>query len=229
MNERFRPNTFERLEQGSEARRAHIEAARGITDDEILVLDNSQTTLFSKLKESLSRFLKPVSGRVALPISAVLLTIAAACAGGGGREEETRTSEQFADNLPVTLSEVCKLYVSSAYLGPNEGEFKRRLGNTMIGAYLDSNSQDPDARALYLSGLGFILSLETVDDFDLVESSFRLAVDRGLPKAQEELATSVTESFSRLAEGADIEKEVANLADKTFDIVDDLEANVCPE
>ncbi|OGD89632.1 hypothetical protein A3D07_00935 [Candidatus Curtissbacteria bacterium RIFCSPHIGHO2_02_FULL_42_15] len=168
--------------------------------------------------------------RAALPLSAILLTVTAACAKGeSDKPNEVMGSEKFTDDLPMTLREVCKLYVSSANLGPDEGEVERRLGNTMIGSFLDSNSQDPDARALYLSGLGFMLSIETGEDFDLVESSFTLAIDRGLPEVQEELATSVIESLSRLEEGADIEKEAADIVDKTFAIVDDLDANVCPE
>src|SRR3989344_1315161 len=79
MNERYKPNTFERLEQGSEVRRTHIEAAREICDDEILVINDPQTTLFSKIQESLRFFLRPVDRRVALPVSVILLIIAVAC------------------------------------------------------------------------------------------------------------------------------------------------------
>ena len=83
MAERFQPNTFERLEQGSKARLAQIEAAQGIGDDEILVLEEPQITLFSRLKESLGNIVRPVRGRIAVPVGMVILTIAAACSGGG--------------------------------------------------------------------------------------------------------------------------------------------------
>ena len=70
---------FVRLNQGSEARLTQIEAAKGIGDEEILVLDNPQTTLFSKIQESLRFFLRPVDRRVALPVSVILLIISVAC------------------------------------------------------------------------------------------------------------------------------------------------------
>lgn len=86
----FGPNQFERLAQGSEARLAQIEAGKRIGNEEILVLEDPQTTLFSKFKESLSRILKPVNGKVAVPVSVVLLTIAAACSRGEEKIEGPR-------------------------------------------------------------------------------------------------------------------------------------------
>ena len=101
MNERFGPNTFERLEQGGDARLVQIETAKGLGTDEILVLDNPQTTLFSKLKESLSNIISPVGGRVAVPVGMVILTIAAACYGGGkDKPEDVGGSETFSTQFP---------------------------------------------------------------------------------------------------------------------------------
>src|SRR3989344_2207 len=124
MNELFRPNTFERLGQGSEARRAHIDAARGIGDEEILVLEDPKTTLFSKFKESLNNFIKPAGRSFALPASVVLLTIAAACSNGDkDKPTVTATAEPKAtegiDVKPVT-SEITAEELASVILTPKE-------------------------------------------------------------------------------------------------------------
>ncbi|KKT80902.1 MAG: hypothetical protein UW78_C0022G0008 [Candidatus Azambacteria bacterium GW2011_GWA1_44_9] len=240
MNERFSPNKFERLAQGSDARDAQAREIHGAYRDS---LGDEQPVVGYKDSKFVSLFMG--RGRFVVPVAIPLLIIASltsACGDDKSKVSEPRAQEKqlpqetkvlqpesFSDNLPTTLKEVCKLYVSSANLGPQEGEVERRLGNTMIGVYLDANSDDPDARALYLSGLGFLLSLETYDDMELVYSAFNLAVDRGLPEPQEELAIGVVESISRLTEEADIDNEAAILVNRVFDIVDDLDAYVCPE
>lgn len=96
MQERqFRQPNFEdrfaSLSQGSGARLAQIETAGGIVDEEVLVIDDFQTTSLSRLKESLSKILKPVNGRVAVPAAVVLITIAAACADGDSESNPTPT------------------------------------------------------------------------------------------------------------------------------------------
>jgi hypothetical protein len=125
MNERFGPNTFERLGQGSEARIAQAEVARGIGDDEILVLNDPQTTLFSRLKEGLNNFIKPAGRRVALPASAVLLTIAAACSNGDKDRPtvtataEPKTTERIESSSPVA-GEITSEELASVILTPKE-------------------------------------------------------------------------------------------------------------
>src|SRR3989344_1306368 len=116
---------FVRLNQGSEVRLAHIEAARGIGDDEILVLEDPQTTFFSRLKESLNNFIKPAGRRVALPASAVLLTIAAACSNGDTDKPtatataEPKATERIESSSPVAC-EITAEELASVILTPKE-------------------------------------------------------------------------------------------------------------
>src|SRR3990167_4117157 len=71
--------------------------------------------------------------RAALPLSAILLTVTAACAKGeSDKPNEVMGSEKFTDDLPMTLREVCKLYVSSANLGPDVRQVEKRLGHNKI-------------------------------------------------------------------------------------------------
>src|SRR3990167_10269437 len=149
MNERFGPNTFERLGQGSEAKGAHIEATRGIRDDEILVFDGPQSTFLSRLKESVSNLIKPVNSRVAVPVGMVILTIAAACSGGGkDKQGEVGGSEDFSNNLPVELFDACREYVQSETVGDSHDQ----TGFALSTQYLQEHPND--YKALYLASAG---------------------------------------------------------------------------
>ena len=224
MNERFGPNTFERLEQGSEARILQIKAARGITDDEILVLDNPQTTFFSKLKEGLSRSFKPVRGRVAVPVGMLILTIAAACSGGGkDKRGEVGGSEDFSDNLPVELIDTCRLYVESDLRDTDVGEGELSKGLIKAGLYVYQNPDD--ARGLYLVGVGTLFNFE----IGLTRDLLIRAVDQGLPQEQEKLAENVVANIDRFMNGDKSKQDAAKVVIAMDDIAEDLEQNICPE
>ena len=219
MNERFGPNVFERLEQGSKTRLAQVEAARGICDDEVLVLDDPQTTLFSKLKESLNNFIKPAGRRVALPASAVLLTIVAACSGGGkDKPPDAGGSEDFSDNLPVELLDACRSFVKADERGGEDDA----QGFSIAFNYFKDNPDDP--KALYLSSVGSAFLLE----IDTAVLGFEQAVDMGLPPKQKELARAMIKGVDDFYASGDAEPAFDAILEPIANFHIDLKSNVCP-
>lgn len=233
MNERFGPNTFERLAQGSEARSAQIEAGREIDDEEILVLEDPQIIFFSRLKDSLSRILKPVNGKVVVPVGIVLLTIAAACSGGGGEKpEQSKSPDNFADNLPAELFDACREYVQSETVG----DVHDQTGYSLSTQYLQEHPNDN--RALYLASAGaFFLS-----GLQQPRIGFEMAQKGGLPDKQSEIASDIVDGLDLFiglirSEGEDkilddpenIDEVLDALLTPMDDLRRDLEENVCPD
>src|SRR3989344_1298697 len=220
MNERFGPNVFERLEQGSKTRLAQVEAARGICDDEVLVLDDPQTTLFSKLKESLNNFIKPAGRRVALPASAVLLTIAAACSGGGkDKPPDAGGSEDFSDNLPVELLDACRSFVKADERGGEDDA----QGFSIAFNYFKDNPTDP--KALYLSSIGSAFLTE----FDTAALGLEQAIGMGLPAEQRKLAQEMIDGVEVFNNTDDAEEAFDAILRPIAEIHIDLRNSVCPQ
>jgi len=228
MSERFRPNRFERLVQGNEARLAQIEAVKGISDEEILVLEDPKTTLISRLKESLSRSFKPVRGRVAVPVGMVILTIAAACSGGGkDKQGEVGGSEDFSNNLPVELFDACREYVQSETVGDSHDQ----TGFALSTQYLQEHPND--YKALYLASAGALF----LAGFEEAHSAFKAVQEGDLPDEQNEIAREIADGLETFlaTEGEALEDteqldEALNALFKPMGkIRRDIEDNICPD
>ena len=218
MNERYQPNTFKRLAQGKEAKLAQIETARGLDDEEILVLDTPKTTFFSKLKKSLSIFFKPASRRVAVPVGMVLLTIAAACSGAGkDKQGDVGGSEDFSDNLPIELLDACRSFKGSETIG-GEGDI---LGYTIAARYFLDNPADN--RALYMSASGAAFNFR----LDLAKQAFEKAVELGLPDKQEQLAKDMVRAIDKYNDQTDPVEAFDAVLEPMGNLRQDLEENIC--
>ena len=214
------PDRFVSLAQGSDARLAQIEAGKRIGDEEILVLEDPQTTLFARLKESLSRSLKPVRGRVAVPVGMVLLTIAAACSGGGkDKPPDAGGSESFSDNLPAELFDACREYINNDEFG-GEGDYK---GYDLANGYLEDNPTD--SRALYLMGIGAYFTAEFEDALPaLIVVSGR----EDLPSRQAQLAEDMANGILDASKTDDIIERLNLIMEPETKVREDLRT-VCPE
>ena len=220
MNERFGPNTFERLGQGSEAKGAHIEATRGIRDDEILVFDGPQSTFLSRLKESVSNLIKPVNSKVAVPVGMVILTIAAACSGGEkDKQGEISGSEDFSDNLPVELFDACRSFVKA----DERGGADDAQGFSIAFNYFKDNPADP--KALYLSSIGSAFLTE----FDTAALGLEQAIDMGLPAEQRKLAQEMIDGVEVFNNTDDAEEAFDAILRPIAEIHIDLRNSVCPQ
>ncbi|OGD84801.1 hypothetical protein A3B51_01805 [Candidatus Curtissbacteria bacterium RIFCSPLOWO2_01_FULL_41_18] len=87
MNERFRPNTFERLEQGSQARAAQIEAFQ-----ESFAPDNPEVSIAKSHEKAAIMAVVPL----------LLVMLSAAC--GGGEAEPTLTATKTNTETPTQTS-----------------------------------------------------------------------------------------------------------------------------
>lgn len=214
------PNLLERLAQGSGARLAHIEAGQGLTDDEILVLDTPQTTLFSKLKESLSKTVKPVRGRVAVPVGMVILTIAAACSSGvKDKQGDVGGSEDFSGNLPIELFDACRSFVEA----DERGGVDDAQGFSIAFNYFKDNPTDP--KALYLSSIGSAFLTE----LDTAALGLEQAIGMGLPAEQRKLAQEMIDGVEVFNNTDDAEEAFDAILRPMAEIHIDLKDNVCPQ
>lgn len=161
MRERLNPSVFDKLKQGKEARTAQIERARladamtrkleeEFEKDNLLILDNPEFTLLSKLKESLGKILKPVSGKVVVPASVVLLTITAACSSG---EEKTEKPQEFTDQNPKIAFHSERDGNTEIYvINPDGSGLKNITNSPDRDDFFPNNSWSPDGSQLvYMS------------------------------------------------------------------------------
>lgn len=233
MQERLNPSIFDRLKQGSEARIAQIEYARladaetreleeELEKDNLLIFDNPESTFLTKLKEDLSKIIKPVRGKVAVPATMVVLAVAVACGSEKGEQSN------FAQGLPQELIRVCRSYATSETVG-GEGD---RKGFALATQYYFDHKDD--AKALYLYSAGALFTAS----FEEAYIGFSLINDPGdLPAKQSNIANDIVDGLNKFigAEGEifDDPDELDEALDALFiplgNLRRDLEDNICPD
>jgi len=226
MNERFRPNTFERLAQGDQARVDQIEAAKEVffpNDPEVVHISSHERATFIAV----------------VPLILVMLT-AVSCSGGGGEtksptqqeptQEQQQLQDSFADNLPKELFMACQSYVASDLMDPDIGADSRQRG---LGSFTDyrygKEMDDLDPRAFYIWGVDLLFVGGLEEDLESAAKAFVIAVDKGIPIVQETLALEAILNISAFLQREEDSKiEAWNLTGTMQEIADDLEFNVCP-
>lgn len=218
---------FASLSRGNEARLVQVISAeeaesigRQLAED-IVILDKPQGTFFERLKDDLSRVIKPVGGKVAVPATVAVLAVAAAC--GSGEKEKT----DFAENLPVELFDACREYALSETVGDSHDQ----TGFALSIQYFQEHPNDD--KALYLASSGALF----LAGFEEAYIGFKTVQEGELPHEQQEIAREIVDGMEiffasegeTLGDAEQLDEILNALFEPMGKIRQDLEDNICPD
>lgn len=181
------------------------------------MIEKEPNYLSTRFKENF----RPLSKRVAFPLSSIILAVAAAC--GSGEKEKS----DFADNLPVELFDACREFAQSETVGDSHDQ----IGFALSIQYFQDNPNDD--KALYLASSGALF----LAGFEEAYIGFKTIQEGELPHEQQEIAREIVDGmeifFASEGKTLDDTEQLDEILNALFEpigkIRKDLEDNICPD